>query len=380
VGSVINRLNTAGLEARINDTGDGILVVDPTTGDHALTIEDVDGGSTASDLRLAGSAAAGQAGIDGSFETRIIVGAGDSLNDVVRKINDAGVGVSAAILNSGSAVSPYSLTLTSETAGRRGQLTIDTGGIDLGLQTLSRAQDAVVSIGDASGGTRLVTSSSNTLDNVVEGVTFNLLATSTDDVTVSVTQNVDGIVESIRSFVDQYNKTLDTIAKGDTFNQETFERGPLFGDFTVDQVESRLRGAVLSQVQGVDPAFSRMFSVGLRVGGGGRLEFDEEDFRTAYEESPEKVQDLFVHPDTGFGTVIQNALDNMTDDFDGLLTRKDQVLEDQKQLLNDRIDQLNVLIEAKRARLEAQFVALESAVASLQNQQNALGDLQNLIG
>jgi len=379
VGSVLRKLQGAGIEARINDTGDGILVVDTTSGDHALTIENVDGGSTASDLRIAGTAAAGRTEIDGSFETRIQIGAGDSLDEVARKINDAGAGISAAVLNSGSAITPFSLTLTSETTGRRGQLTIDTGGIDLGLQTLSRAQDAVVSIGDAEGGTRLVTSSSNTLDNVVAGVTFDLLSTSNEDVTVNVAQNVDGIVESINLFVEQYNKTLDTIAEGDTFDQETYERGPLFGDFTVDQVQSRLRTAMLSQVEGVDQAFSRMFSVGLRLGSGGRLEFNEDTFREAYERSPEKVEDLFVHPGSGFGTTIQSAIDGMTDDFDGLLTRKDQLLEDQKGLLNDRIDQLNVLIEAKRARLEAQFVALESAVAGLQNQQTALADLQNLL-
>ncbi len=380
IGSVISRLNAVGLEARINDTGDGILVIDNTTGDNTLTIEDVDGGSTASDLRLAGSAAAGQTSIDGSFETRINIGAGDSLSDVAQKINDAGLGVSAAVLNSGSAITPFSLTLTSETAGRRGEMTVDTGGIDLGLQTLSRAQDAVVSIGDADGGTRLVTSSSNTLDNVVEGVTFDLLATSTENVTINVAQDVDAIVDSINLFVEQYNKTLDTIAKGDTFDQETFQRGPLFGDFTIDQVESRLRRTVLGEIQGVDQSFSRLFSVGLRLVAGSRLEFNEEDFREAYERSPQKVEDLFMHDETGFGTVIQQAIDNMTDDFDGLLTRKDQLLEDQKGLLNDRIDQLNILIDAKRARLEAQFVALESAVAGLQGQQNALANLQILIG
>ncbi len=380
VGAVIDRLNRTDISARINDTGDGILITDATSGDGLLTIEDVDGGSTASDLRLVNTARTGGNTIDGSFETRIEISANDTLADVARKISDAGAGVSTSVINDGSTVAPFSLSLTSETAGRRGELTIDTGGIDLGLQTLSRAQDAVVTIGDAEGGIRLITSSSNTLDNVVEGVTFDLLSTSNEEITINVAQDIDAIVEGVQQFVDQYNSTLDKIAEGDTFNSETFKRGPLFGDSTVDQIQSRLRRAILGQAQGVDAAFSRPFSVGLRLGSGGKLEFNEETFRDAYERAPEKVQDLFTHKDTGFGATIQDALDGMTENLDGLLARKDTLLGDQQSLLTDRIDQLNVLIQAKRARLEAQFVALESAIAGLQNQQTSLATLQNQLG
>ncbi len=380
VGAVIDRLTKVGVSARINDTGDGILVTDDSTGEGTFTIEDVDGGSTALDLRIAGTARTGATTIDGSFETRVEISANDTLRDVARKISDAGAGVSASVLNDGSAVSPFSLTLTSETVGRRGQLTIDTGSLDLGLQTLSRAQDAVVTIGNANGGTRLITSSSNTLENVVEGVTFDLLSTSNEDVTINVAQDVDAIVDSVQLFVDQYNSTIDKIAEGDSFDDETFVRGPLFGDSTVDQVQSRLRRAILGEIQGVDAAFSRPFSVGLRLVAGGRLDFNEDVFRDAYEQSPEKVEEMFTRKETGFGAVLQDSLDEMTEDLDGLLARKDALLEDQQDLLTDRIDQLNVLIEAKRARLEAQFVALESTIAGLQNQQTSLSTLQAQLG
>ena len=237
-----------------------------------------------------------------------------------------------------------------------------------------------MTIGNADGGTRLITSSSNTLDNVVDGVTFDLLATSKEDVTINVAQDVDSIVSGIQLFVDQYNSTLDKIAEGDSFDTETFVRGPLFGDSTVDQVQSRLRSALVGQVQGVDASFSRPVNVGLRLGAGGKLEFNEDVFRTALQESPEKVVDFFTHKDTGFGKTIQDTLDAMTKDVDGLLARKDTLLGDQQDLLNKRIDQLNVLIDAKRARLEAQFVALESTIAGLQNQQTSLGVLQSQLG
>ena len=101
-------------------------------------------------------------------------------------------------------------------------------------------------------------------------------------------------------------------------------------------------------------------------------------FREVYEQSPHLVEELFTQDETGLGMVLQDALDNMTRDFDGLLARKDELLSDQKDLLNQRIDSMNVLLGAKRARLEAQFVGLESSLAGLQSQQNALGILAQL--
>ncbi len=384
IGDVIDAINHAvpdTIEARINDTGDGIVVIDTSGGSLPLAIEDRDGGRAAEDLRLVGTARTGENFVDGSFETRIDIDADDTLEAIAKKINEAAAGLTASVLNHGGTINPYSLTITSEVSGRRGELVIDSVGVELGLTTISRPQDAVIVIGDETSTNPLVVSSpTNTMEGVVEGVTLNLLSVDDEPVTVTIAQDIDGIVESIKTFVEKFNDVLNTIDENTSFNSDTLERGPLFGDRTVDLVRTRLLRAMMKRFEGVDESVLGLFSVGIRLGEGNRLTFDEERFHNVYGESPQLVEQLFTEENTGVAAVLQEMFEELTRDFDGVITRKDDLLSNQQELLNDRIDGLNVLLDAKRARLEAQFVALESSLAALQAQQNALVALAEMSG
>ncbi len=383
VGEVIDAINSKNpadgqlFEARINDTGDGIIVIDRAGGDSPLTIEDMDGGRTAADLRLAGIARADQDFIDGSFEIRIDVGPGDTLNDLAEKLTDAGL--QASVLNDGGSVNPFSLTITSSHSGRRGEMVVDSRGVDLGLQTMSRAQDAVVTMGDeTSSNPLLISSSNNTIEGLIEGVTLNLVSAADQDVTISVAQDVDAIVGSIETFVEKYNAVQAFFDDATSFDPDTLERGPLQGDPTIALIRNRLQRVMLRQFEGADEQVSRLTTVGLRLGANNRLEFDAEKFREIYDSSPEQVERLFATEETGFGKILEDVLDELTRSFDGVIAGRDTLFADQQELLNDRIDRLNGLLAVKRARLETQFVGLESAIAGLQAQQTSLNTLFQL--
>ena len=381
VGEAIDAINLVtpdNIHARINDRGDGILIEDTAGGAATLTIADEDG-RVARSLRLARAAGEGQAFIDGSFEATVEIGASDTLAQIAEKLNASGANIAASVISDGGAVNPYSLTLSSTVSGRGGAVLIDVAGLDLGLATLTEAQDALVSVGTGGGAaSMLIASRSNTLENVLPGVSINLLSARDEDVTVTTEQDMDGIVESIQAFVDAYNDLQGKLDDYTSFNSETLARGTLFADATVDQIRRRMQRAITQPFEGVDASISRLFTVGLRLGAENRLEFDEQRFREAYEDSPDAVEDLFTTAETGFGVVLQGALDDITRTFDGVLARKDDLLGDQQELLNDRIERMNVFLAAKRRRLEAQFAALESTLAGLQDQQNALVSLAQL--
>ena len=384
MGGVIDRINAGipeTLEARINETGDGIAIVDTAGGGQPLTVEDIDGGRAAADLRLAGTAKPGENLIDGSYEIKIRIDAGDTLNDVMSKLNEAGGDFRASVFNDGGSINPFSLTVTSAVSGRKGEMMLDTSGVDLGFSTLARAADAVVGLGGGeSSGPLLVSSRTNTLDQVIEGVTFNLLSAGDQEVKVTVSQNVDEMVDAINAFVSAYNEVQSAIDSAISFNPDTEGRGPLLGDRTVEVIRNRLYRVMMHRFDGVPEPFPRLFSVGMRIGADNCLEFEEQDFRDAYTQSPALVERLFTQEDIGLGAVLQDALEELTRDFDGVLARKDDLLAEQEELLNDQIERLNLLLEAKRARLEAQFVGLESAIAALQGQQDALATLGQLLG
>lgn len=384
VGQVIDRINLvnpAVIEAKINATGDGILITDHSTGVGKMKIEDRDGGTVAADLRLAGTVKAGSNSIDGSFELTVDVHASDSLSDISAKINALKGGFSATVMSDGGTTNPFALTITSRVSGRRGELMVDSGNLDLGLSTITRPRDAVVTVGQSGGGSAmLVTNSTNTLKNVIPGVTLNLLSESETDITVTTDQDIDSMVAAMQEFTDAYNSAQEAIDKNISFDQESKARGPLLGDSTVSLIRTRLHSAVSRSFQDVDPRVSRLSSIGIRLAGNNRLEFDPERFREAYAATPELVEDLFTQAETGFGARLEENLDDLTRSFDGVLARKDTLLADQQEVLSDRIDSLNILLEAKRKRLQNQFVGLESSLAALQGQQNSLSQLALLAG
>ncbi|MCP4246933.1 MAG: flagellar filament capping protein FliD [bacterium] len=383
IGDVLDLIDALGapIAAAINATGDGILITDTAGGEETLAIEDRSGGFTASDLGIAGSAHAGETFIDGSYEIRIDIDADDTLQEVAAKINEAGGDFSAAVINDGTSVAPHRLTVNSLRSGVAGRMIFDGRDTGLTMETMVQARDAVVFMGgvDAENPV-LLRSSTNTLSNVLNDVTIDLVGISDEPVELSITQDLDQITQSLSDFVDAYNEVKDRMGQQTSFNAETFERGILFGDSTVSTIESRLYRGVTRVFEEASPALSRLFDVGISLGAGGKLSFDEHKFREVYAENPEAVEQLFNAEETGFGDVFEELLDDLTRSFDGLLAQKDSALESQEELLTDRIAAMQELLDRKQARLERQFQGLESSLAALQGQQTALAALQSGLG
>jgi len=380
--SLINSIAFDGLSARVNDNGDGIEIVDTTTGTGSLKIAGKEG-STAADLNLLGKATdfvdsngKTQQRIDGSSEARIQISVSDTLNDIRDKINQAGTDLSATIINDGGRANPFHLIINSLVSGKRGQLVLGSSASGINFDTLVEAQDAIVFFGGAGSADPVVlTSSTNTLSTALDGISIDLVGASDKPVDLSITRNIDGIVTDLSSFVSSYNGVLDRLNEVTQFNADTQTRGELFGDPTVNLIKNRLRNVVLSPVRSADPGLNRLSSVGIRVVSGGKLSFDESVFRDLIAKDPAKVEALFTTSEDGLGVQLNNMLDELTRGFDGVLARKDELLQNREKLFNDRITSLQDQLDRKRARLQKQFQGLESSLAGLQGAQSSLAAL-----
>ena len=402
----------ANVIARINDNGDGILIEeDPAGADGAaaIKVEDLTG-NVAGNLKIEGEASdvGDDNYIDGSAEIVVEFEATDTLQDIADKINDAGSLARATIINDGTGSNPYRLNLTSTETGSAGQFMIDDGGFGLNLDTLDEGQDALVFYGSSDPAKAvLLTSSVNTVDSVIPGVTIDLAGTSDDPVTVNVVRNNDKIEQSISDFINAYNALVDRIGYMTRYDPETEAKGPLLGESTLSTLKSSLASTALSRPLGVDDEFDRLTEVGVKVIAGGKLSLDREKLREAMERDFDAVADLFAardvippdgeteiddgvfvrntNPDEQFerlGVIFmfEEMADNYLDSVDGILTRKDQAFTDKIQLQQDRIERFTSLLEIKRQRLESQFLAMEQALASLQTQQSSLSTLQQSLG
>ena len=239
IGDVINRINTAGLAitARVNDTGDGILLTQ-TAGTTPAVISDVNGGTTAKGLNIAGTFTNNQ--LNGSFQKSISVVSTDTLSTIATKINGV-TGVSASIINDGSGSSPFRLSLSSRNSGVAGRVIFDGSGAGLSTISLVKGQDAAVVYGGNANGTGglLSTSSSNIISSLVPGLTLNL--TGIGSTTVAVTNDTSKITTAVQGFVDSYNTVINNLTQLTAFNSnDPTQNGILFGNSDAQQVQDAL--------------------------------------------------------------------------------------------------------------------------------------------
>ncbi len=310
ITDVLKKINdqssTTKVSASINANGDGILLTDTSGGAAALRVEDL-GGTTARDLGIAGVTATTATTLNGSFEKTISVLATDKLSDIQKKINDAGLGVSANLVNDGSSATPVRFSLTARDSGRNGRFIFDAGSTGLDTTNLVEAQNAAVFLG-SSAGTQplLITSSSNSVANVIQGVTLDLHSASENPVTITVTRTPDQAIESINKFVEDFNALSDEIRTLTTFDTETNERGLLLGDATTRRVTDELFGIFNRTVAGAG-RYRVLSEVGLRVGPNSQIEFDEDKFRRAYSTDAQSVEKLFTAFEQTTTTTVYNG-------------------------------------------------------------------------
>ncbi len=389
IDDVINTINTdtgGAVTAAINTTSTGLILTDSTSGSTTFEVESLNNSQAAADLGILATDDNADATINGSTIIE-----SNTLDDLVDLINNADIPVTATVINDGSTGKPFRLNLQSEVAGQAGRFIFDDGGLEFGASTLVEAQDAVVFFGSSDPANAIaVTSSTNTLTGMIPNATIDLRSTSDSAVRVTITRDDSTIVDAAKKFVDDFNTLFSTINDLDSYNAETEERGLLLGDPTLARIRSSLFRLVNSNNTDISSQFTTLAQVGITVGSGSRLRFDESKFRGAIESDFEAVQQLFTFKetqtdeDTGEVTLtagaiiprIADLLETFTDSLNGLLRTRLAGIDNQIQLNNDRIDQFDAQLARKRSRMEFQFLAMERALAQLQSQSQALTSLQ----
>jgi len=228
---------------------------------------------------------------------------------------------------------------------------------------------------------------------VIPGADISLLSISDQPVTVTIALDDATITENASVLVKSLNTVFDTLNKYDKYNADTQERGLLLGDSTVSQIRSALYNALIQPNNDLTGQYTSLSQIGIKVGAGARVEFDQDKFNTAMQTDRDAVEALLTHiqfeldedgeetdvvASQGVGVEISRLLARLTDSIDGMVQSKLDTLDRQVSLNEDRIDELDIRLEAKRQRLLAQFQAMESALAQLQDQSSSLSQIQRL--
>jgi flagellar capping protein FliD len=155
------------------------------------------------------------------------------------------------------------------------------------------AQDAEIRVDGYPVEGQWITRSSNTIDDVVPGVTLHLQDTGT--VKVTLTRNVTMVRTQLNALVAAYNTVAASIAKQTGYDQDTKTAGVLMGDSSVSATASNLLTPFIQQTLGfitnID-SFLMPGQIGLELDGDGKLSLDGDTLDSAIADDYQGVLEL----------------------------------------------------------------------------------------
>lgn len=296
-------------------------------------------------------------------------GTNNTLEGVRNAINAAKKGVTATIVNDGSA-NPARLVITSNDSGASNTIRMSgIAGLDYdpvtntgGMEQKVAAQDAQIEVDGIA-----ITRSSNTVTDVIAGVTLNLTkADLGNPTTLTVASDTDKIKSNIEAFVKAYNDLSAMIGKQTAYDANAKTAGPLNGDSTMRSVIDRLRSIVVGSVDGSPGGFGRLSDAGISLQADGSLKIDSTKLDAAIKDPTKDISGLFgdATGTKGIAAVLATEVKNMLS-TDGLITNRTNGINATIKRLNDDKAALETRMTRIEERLRAQFTALDRAMGSL---------------
>jgi flagellar hook-associated protein 2 len=302
----------------------------------------------------------------------------DTLAEVRDKINAAGAGVSATIINdAGGARLAIRSTDSGAANGFRitATETVDDGIATNGLSALAfdaraaspmsfnqRAANALATINGIA-----VESASNTLSNVADGVTLKLVRTTTAPVEVAVAADSAAVKTAIEDFVKTYNELSAHIRTQTRYDDSTKTAGPMQGDSLVLGIQRQMR-TVLADASSAASAFGRLSDIGITQQRDGSLVIDAGKLDNAIA-NPTELRKLLSTD--GAGNADSGFMRRFTDLADALLgaegafDNRSGSLRARLERNSTRQEQMEARMATTETRLRAQYTALDRNMAQL---------------
>jgi flagellar hook-associated protein 2 len=304
----------------------------------------------------------------------------DSLASIKTKINAANAGVTASIVTDASGAR---LVLRSNATGAASAVRItatdaDTNNADaIGLSALAfdppthpgqmsqsqPAKDAQATINGLP-----VSSSTNTLTGVLDGVTLTLTKVTTSPVTVGVSLDTGTLKKAITDFAKAYSDMNGYIKTQTKYDPATKKAATLQGDRATLTLQSNLRGVFLGG-SSASPVFGTLSSIGVQIQTDGSLKVDDAKL-TAALANPTEVAKLFsstvsADPDQqGFAVRVKTMADRMIGSS-GAITSRTQSLRDSINRNSNDQQKLEDRVALTKARLLKQYNALDTQLGQI---------------
>ncbi len=319
-----------------------------------------------------------QVGSDSDDAVDVTLDSDTTLASLASTINSANAGVTAGVMYDGS---NYYLQVGGNALGATdGAITYSySNGLSssaFDLTTKKTAADASLTIDTYS-----ITSSSNTITDVLPGTSLDLVGTGTSAVTVSA--DYTKIQENTQKLVDYYNAAMNRINSELAF-KGSGNANSLQGDSTLRGLKAKLTAVVGGVVSGLDGVtdYDSLPSVGFKSDKKGLLSIDSTTFQEAIKTDLTGVAMLFVGENsvTGKYDEFEDVVENYTLLGEGSLWVKQDSIDRMNRSIDDQIVRLESRVKAYEERLNRQFLRMEEAMVKIKAQSSYLMQLAAMPG
>ncbi len=285
-----------------------------------------------------------------------------TLDDAAKAINaTADLGVQATLVRSNGEVS---LVLTSSESGAANAFAHSLTGTAATTTPLSTAADAQIRMGGSFGsGGILLTSSSNTFDNVIDGVSLsvNKVHKSGDTaLTLTVGQDQSATKGKAQSFIDAFNALMTSFDSLTASGSDSSARGALAGDSSIRSIESRLNGLLRNDFAG-----SSLIDFGISADRNGKLTIDSARFEAAVAKDPAGFEALFTGKDNLLDS-IDKTVAAYTSSANGMLKNRMDTLDMNLRRIDEQFENLQQQYDNYYSRYLKQYTSMMQTMQSME--------------
>jgi flagellar hook-associated protein 2 len=399
---VVDFINVAkqGVTAKLVDTGDGsanpyqiVLTGDAgSAGAFSLTPKYSAGGvGEPTSSMNNGLGMTVKLAVGGVAVPDIVLADGDDTpQKMVDAINNANAGVTASLVaNAAGSEFPYKIFVTGpDGAASDFSLTVNQGQGDVVLAqpglgftannpVNQTATDAKVKVDGIT-----FTRSTNTLTDVVPGLTFNLKDITSTPATLGLSRDTSAIKDKLNAMVTAYNDAITIM--GEVSNPKSdFETygATLVGDSTVRSIKQQLRQMIMGPSSTPGTGVGAMWQMGISVNETGVMSIDETKLDTALTNNYSDVVKTFTGNQNGLtiyspaaGGIAGDAVRKLTKMLgaDGILVSQSQSAEKQNSKYQLDLEKLGIRMDSLLSRYQKQFASMDSLVGNVNSQKTSL--------
>ncbi|HYW66086.1 MAG TPA: flagellar filament capping protein FliD [Candidatus Dormibacteraeota bacterium] len=335
-----------------------------TPGSHSITVNSL---ATTSSYYTNALSSSNSTISPGSFQIQVgsnspvtvtVNSSDNTLSQLAASINNQNIGVTASVIQDANG---YRLALVSNSSGAPGDITVSSNtGTGLNFTKAVTGTNASLVVDGIP-----ISSASNTVSNVINGVTLNLgSAAPNTSVAVNVSPDTSQATTAINNFVSAWNTVITEINNQFKVASDGSGGGALEADNTLQQAQSMLLSAISYSVSG-NNGMVNLASIGVNMNDDGTLTVDNGALSSALASNFSAVQNLMQNATSGFAQNLDSVIQTINAPNTGILSLDSQSITNTSQGLTQQISDLQAALATQEANLTTVYSQVNATLQEL---------------